>query len=190
MESGSDKPIWARQAIVPVVAIICLSLDYWAKLWARQHLPLHESRPFLPGILNLTLTTNTGAAFSIGSENGLIMTLLASAITLAMVVWLVIRTIKKEQIPVVELIGLGCLLGGALGNLFDRFRLGRVTDFLEFAFVTFPVFNLADVFIDIGLGLIILATLSRQSDSASEPAKEEPDRQDESEAEGANREDV
>lgn len=175
MESDSDKRIWLRQAIVPAVAILCISLDGWAKMWARQYLPLHESRPFLPGLLNLTLTTNTGAAFSIGSENGLIMTLLASAITLAMIAWIVMRTIKKEVIPVLELIGLGCLLGGAVGNLVDRFQFGRVTDFLEFAFVTFPVFNLADVFIDVGLGLIILSTLFRKAEPATDGEAETDD---------------
>ena len=52
---------------------------------------------------------------------------------------------------------MGCLLGGAIGNLIDRYTVGQVTDFLEFTFVSFPVFNVADALIDVGIGCLFIA---------------------------------
>jgi signal peptidase II len=68
------------------------------------------------------------------------------------------RQLKRGFQSRLEQYGLAIVIGAALGNLLDRYLYGRVTDFLEFAFVSFPVFNLADVMIDIGIGLIILST--------------------------------
>jgi lipoprotein signal peptidase len=63
------------------------------------------------------------------------------------------------------LIGLSCIIGGSLGNLTDRFSQGHVTDFLEFAFFSFPVFNVADTFINIGLGLVLIGRIGKGEES-------------------------
>lgn len=115
-----------------------------------------DSVSFIPGLLRFTLTTNTGAAFSLGSDNASLMTILAASMTLVVVFWVIGLGRTRVPLSLLECVGIGCLLGGALGNLFDRLTQGRVTDFLELAFITFPIFNLADVCIDIGIILILL----------------------------------
>lgn len=85
------------------------------------------------------------------------MTLVASLVTILLIVW-----ICKEEGSAGSLfaiLGAGFLLGGALGNLWDRFTIGHVTDFLEFVFISFPIFNVADILIDLGICLILIHTL-------------------------------
>ncbi len=154
--------------IIPAVAGLCLTADFLSKQWARNNLQLGSSQTFIPGVLNFTLTSNTGAAFSLGAGNGDFMFMLALLMTGLISAWIIKRELSSDPPINLERIGLGCILGGAIGNLLDRFILGRVTDFLEFAFVSFPVFNVADSLIDIGIGLMLIAALTQ-----SRP-KEEP----------------
>lgn len=167
---SADKKFGASSLVIPCTAAVSLALDIWSKNWARQNLLSGVSTPFIPGVLQLTLTANSGAAFSLGSSNSTLMALLASTMTAALVAWAIKRERSDEPFPTIERVGMGCLLGGALGNLCDRFFRGKVTDFLEFSFVTFPVFNAADVLIDVGIGLLILAALLRSDrDKNTEP---------------------
>ena len=82
-------------------------------------------------------------------------------------------SIKKEEIKpdTLERTGIGFIFGGALGNLLDRFMKGSVTDFLDFAFMTFPVFNVADAMIDVGIGLILISMIRawRNDKPSAEP---------------------
>ena len=141
----------AASSIVAVLFSVALTfaLDRWSKAWALSNLSMHNSQPFIEGFLKLTLTTNTGAAFSLGSNNFAFMTVTAVVLTAALAVWLGSRIARGQTVPILELIGLSCIIGGSLGNLADRFTQGHVTDFLDFAFFTFPVFNVADTFINI-----------------------------------------
>ncbi len=148
-------------AVVVIVVSLLLTFvaDQAAKTWALENLTYRQSSAFLPGFLKLTLTHNTGAAFSVGRDYGSLMGIMAGVLTLVIVIW-AIKRIKSDQPPILpEQVGIGFLIGGACGNLFDRVIRGRVTDFLEFDFMDFPVFNVADAMIDVGIGLIIIAML-------------------------------
>ena len=159
-----------------VVGSLCLFLDYQSKEWARTSLPAFGSVPctipVLDHVIRFALVTNTGAAFSLGRGHGLIMAILASLITIVLVGWV----LKEEQTtsgrsPLIG-IGAGFLVGGALGNLLDRLLRQRVTDFIEFSQFQFPVFNVADVCIDIGIGLIIISALLAKSIGEKEKENE------------------
>ena len=150
--SKSNKLSWIQ---TPATAIICIILDAISKGWAESNLTVGQSTAFIPGFLKFTLTSNTGAAFSIGENIGDIMTVLATATTLVIAYWYVNKE-KEDELHVLERVGIGCILGGAIGNLIDRYTKGRVTDFLEFDFMEFPVFNVADALIDVGIGLIVI----------------------------------
>lgn len=158
---------------IPCVAALCLTADYLSKSWARSHLEVGGSVPFIPGILRFTLTTNTGAAFSLGAGNAEFMTLLALTMTIAISVWIAKREFGSDPPTKLERIGMGCILGGAIGNLVDRFVLGRVTDFLEFAFISFPVFNVADSLIDVGIGLVIISAIAQAKKASAQAATEQ-----------------
>ena len=143
------------------IAGLTLAADLASKTWARTSLFPGNTIRIVPGLLQVTLTTNTGAAFGVGRDAGGLMTWVALAILIALIIWVV----RRERSPVrpgrVERAGMGFLIGGALGNLWERLTVGRVTDFLEFTFVSFPVFNLADMAIDLGAALILLRWLDR-----------------------------
>jgi signal peptidase II len=149
-------------ALALSVVIAAFGLDFASKIWARQNLIPGTTVPFLPPLLKLTIDTNTGAAFSMGNNQGYLVGALATVIFIVICVWF----FKRMQIGFdsnLERFGVAILLGGALGNLCDRYMYGRVTDFLDFMFMDFPIFNLADVLIDIGVGLIIISNMVRNS---------------------------
>ncbi len=144
-----------------------MAADLASKHWVRANFSAGMTKPFLPGFLNLALTTNTGAAFGVGRDYAWLMTVLAVAILIAVLVWVAKRQKRFRKSHFIESLGAGLLIGGALGNICDRLVAGRVTDFLQFSSFDFPVFNLADVSIDIGVALILLQALLRHDTDSS-----------------------
>lgn len=160
LQSNKLMEQFGRRWTIPVLlGVSSLALDFASKSWVRAHLEYGQSQTFIPGFLNLLRTVNTGGAFGIGRGNGIVMTILASAIVIAIIGWAWKREHSGEGLVTVERAGVGIIVGAALGNLLDRFTQREVTDFLEFAFVQFPVFNVADALIDVGAGLIIIGAL-------------------------------
>lgn len=153
-----------RWGITLAVAFATLAVDFSTKAWARGCLPEGLRQPFIPGFLQFVLTTNTGGAFGIGKNSKELMTLLAVSVCAAIVYWIYHRERRGDPPSGLESVGLGLILGGAAGNLLDRFTAGRVTDFIEFVFVQFPVFNLADAIIDVGIGLLFMQAFRTQPD--------------------------
>jgi len=131
-----------------------------AKAWANSHLRYGHSESFVPGLLRLTLTRNPGAAFGIGKSQRWLMTLLASSIVIGIILWMFNREKSDSPPNALERCGVGVIIGGALGNLFDRLTRSEVTDFLEFSFIDFPVFNVADALIDVGAALVIIGAFA------------------------------
>jgi len=152
---------WGRHLLAVLVALTCLSIDLFTKAWARAYLPENESLPFLPPLLKLTRVTNTGAAFSLGHGYGQVVAFVSSLVFVGLLAWS-IKRYRKENHPLLEEIGIAMVLGSAFGNLLERYYFGRVTDFLEFQFIRFPIFNGADVLIDVGIGLILITMLSKK----------------------------
>ena len=114
----------------------------------------------IPGLIRLTGTRNTGAAFSLFSDSAWVLPLVTALLTLAVAIY-IIKTRPKGLMGT----ALAVLLGGAAGNLIDRLSLGYVIDFIELSFIRFPIFNLADIAIVSGCLLAGLAIML---------AKEEP----------------
>ena len=135
-----------------------LTADIFTKIWANNALLQGRSVPFIPSFLQLSLTRNTGIAFGIGQGHAVVTTAIGCTIFLAILAWIIWRERGAQKLSGLELSGAGFILGGALGNIFDRVCHGEVTDFLEFVFVSFPVFNVADVMIDVGAGLVIISS--------------------------------
>lgn len=127
-----------------------------------------ESLPVLGQAFRITLVRNTGAAFGIfpGYQPIFIAT---SLLVLLVIMGYQIRT-KPDSWPVV--IALALVSGGAFGNLIDRALIGRVTDFFDLAIVDFPVFNIADSAILIGVGILIVWLLFGPQPSAATSAPE------------------
>ena len=167
------KPSGSKWILPAVLAVCAFAADYYSKSWANSALTIGNSLPFLPGFLRFTLTRNTGGAFGIGRGNALFMTVLAISIVLGIVFWFWKREHSDDPPTGLERSGVALIISAALGNLFDRFTRGEVTDFLEFTFIDFPIFNVADALIDLGAFLVVLGALSVKK--KAEPQKEAVD---------------
>ena len=106
----------------------------------------------VPGIIDLRPVQNRGMAFSMLSGQTLALTVFTALLIAGLVGWLVAR----PDAPRLARAGLWLIVGGGLGNLYDRLATGSVTDFIELAFVRFAVFNLADVCICVGAALVVI----------------------------------
>ncbi len=143
-----------------IAAFVSLMLDQLTKYWVVQSFDYGESLPLVEGVFHLTYVTNTGAAFSLFSENGGWLKWLSLIVSLGLALLALVGPPMNRW----EQAGFGFILGGALGNGLDRFVSGEVVDFLDFRLINFPIFNLADVFINIGI-VCILITAFRQPDA-------------------------
>jgi len=167
----NPKQVLARGLLITFVVACCIAADQFSKQWAINNLQPGEPQPFLPGLLRLNIINNPGGAFSLGSSNGELMGLLAATFSTLILAWIVKRVWSSTPLPVVEQFGMGCILGGALGNLIDRAAKGQVTDFLEFAFIKFPIFNVADALIDVGIAFLFIAIWVSPDDDEKKPAE-------------------
>lgn len=112
-------------------------------------------------LVNIIYVENTGAAFSI-FQNSTNILIFLSIISLLVMVYFVIKNI--ENIFLLDIFFLSFLASGILGNLYERLYFGYVRDFFNLTFVDFPIFNISDIFINIGvLGIIILILFTKRS---------------------------
>ncbi len=143
------------------VAIAGLVLDLWSKQWAALHLQGRESRLLIDGVLSLHFNQNPGALFGIGGKHSLApLFLIASVVALVVVVGVFARSHRRQFSFHV---GLGMIMSGALGNMYDRlFNEGRVRDFIKIELSIgklelWPwVFNVADMLLVCGVALLML----------------------------------
>ena len=137
------------------IAIAVVLMDQLSKAWALEHLAGVGIRPLVPGVLQQQLVFNSGAAFSMLEGNANLLGVVSLGVAAGLVVWIQTSGPMERW----QALGLGFLLGGAIGNGIDRWRLGRVVDFLEFVPISFPIFNLADVAINLAVLCLALSLL-------------------------------
>lgn len=132
--------------VLPLAVVI---LDQYSKYIVVENMALGESIPIIEEVFHLTYILNPGAAFGMFAHNRLFFIAIA-VIVIGIIIWA-----RKEILasPWEVKAGCGLFLGGAIGNLIDRVRQGLVIDFFDFRI--WPVFNIADIAICIGVGLII-----------------------------------
>lgn len=158
MKSSSNSRSKSRNILFWVIAIVGVVLDQLTKRWVVQNFDLGESIPIISGVLHFTYVTNPGAAWSLFSENGDWLKWLSMIVSAALAVYGTLAKFPNRW----EAMGYGFLLSGAFGNGIDRLLFGEVVDFLQvFPVTRFPVFNLADIWINIGiLYLLVLAFIT------------------------------
>ena len=157
------------------VAAASVSLDQWAKYWATHNLAFREPVRVVGELVQFTYTRNSGIAFGMFAGQSFPFYIFSVVASLA-VVWLWAR---HERLPVTRQLSLALILGGAVGNLIDRVRMGEVTDFILLSWRghDFPVFNVADVCVTCGVILFALVwTHDPEPEAGSTvPATEETD---------------
>lgn len=149
-------------ATMVVMAALVVAADQLTKLWVSRALDPGQSVQ-VAGIFHISYVTNTGAAFGILRGQSMLLTVAALVVVAALLIFYR----QFASISPVTRISLGLVLGGSLGNLVDRLRLGHVVDFLDFTY--WPSFNVADSSIVVGEILLVYSVLflmSRKKDSA------------------------
>ena len=144
-----------------IISIILLCIDQISKLLVVNLLTKTDSITIIKNFFYLTYINNDGAAFSILVGKRIFLILIA-----VLVIVMLIRYIKKNNIQnKLELVSLALIIGGSLGNLMDRVVRGYVIDFLDFKIFNynFPIFNLADTFIVMGVILLLLKEIRKEN---------------------------
>ena len=145
------------------IAVLAAAADRLTKALILGGLAPGEVRTLLPGILNLRRMSNQGMAFSMLSGHGAALAALTALLIAAVAAWLIAWPGHSRPVRV----GLWLILGGGLGNLWDRLFYGGVIDFIEPTFVRFAVFNAADACICVGAALCALGLLLEERKEAS-----------------------
>ena len=149
------------------IALLVILLDRWTKRLVASHIALYEHIQIIPGFFRLTHTENTGAAFSLFADSPAHWKT-AILIGFSLVAMVIVSVLLWRQATALTITGfaLSLILGGAVGNFWDRATSGRVVDFLLVYYKQYqwPVFNLADSAIVVGASLLVLEILfSRQT---------------------------
>ncbi|MFN2323672.1 MAG: signal peptidase II [Trueperaceae bacterium] len=171
-----------RRPLPFALAVALIALDQATKSWVVAEVAIGERAASWLGFFHLTHTRNTGAAFGLLRDlrldlgfaliDGVQVLGFVSLLVATAIVVVLRRPTRLDRLTVVAL---GTLLGGAVGNGIDRLRLGYVTDFIQTqaGWFDFPVFNVADIAIVVGAGLLVLSTLLHPS--PRDPATPTPD---------------
>jgi signal peptidase II len=140
-----------------LLAIAVVLVDQWSKYWAANTLIPYQPEALLP-MLNFTLAYNSGAAFSFLSGTGGWHRWVFAGFSLIMSVALIVWLLRLPRQPKLQPLALSLILGGAVGNLYDRALVGHVIDFIDLYYKNhhWPVFNLADSAICIGAFLLLV----------------------------------
>ena len=158
------------RAVHLLLAFAVVALDRWSKLAVVRDVPLYVIRQVVPGFFSITHTENPGAAFSMFADSpapwkahALVAFSICALAVVSYLLWQQTRAFSQTAVA------LSLIMGGALGNVWDRIAHGRVVDFLLFyvGHHEWPVFNLADSCIVIGAGLLVLNVLMQKPGAES-----------------------
>ena len=160
----------AARTVYFLIALIIVLLDRWTKHIVSRRIALYAHIQVIPGFFRITHTENTGAAFSLFADShapwktGLLIAFSVVALVIvSILLW------KNNHAHILTGVALSLIMGGAIGNLWDRVATGRVVDFLLVYVKRYqwPVFNLADSAIVVGAGLLVLEIVFGQEKHAS-----------------------
>tara|TARA_B100000579_G_C22457739_1_gene677401 strand:+ start:65 stop:541 length:477 start_codon:yes stop_codon:yes gene_type:complete len=130
-----------------IFSLYILLLDQISKFLVLNTLSFERSKSIIPNLLNFTLVKNKGAAFSLFSNSTTVLTITSILVSFLLITYILKSPIRSSW----NSIGLSCLLGGTVGNGLDRLFKGYVIDFLELVHINFPIFNFADISINIAI---------------------------------------
>ncbi|MHC5227605.1 signal peptidase II [Enterococcus sp. LJL99] len=139
-------------AVYLIISALIVGIDQWVKYLTVSNISLGETKDFIPGFLSFTYIRNTGAAWSL-LEGKMWFFYIITVIVVAVVVYILAKHVHGSKWFT---IGLTLVLAGAIGNFVDRLRLGYVVDMFQTDFINFPIFNVADMSLVIGVACIFI----------------------------------
>ena len=148
-----------RKVSIFISILILILLDQAVKGYVVKEIPLGGMRRFIPKVVSLTYLKNSGAAFSMLENQQWFFTIITLIAMGAAFVYLY-RHIKGS---IWLLLGLTLIISGGIGNFIDRLRQGFVVDMFHLDFMNFAIFNVADIYLTIGVGLLLIYILREES---------------------------
>ncbi|HEM5143050.1 TPA: signal peptidase II [Streptococcus suis] len=146
----------------PILAAVLIAVDQIVKAWTVANIELDTVTEFIPGLMSLAYLRNYGAAWSILQNQQWFFTIM-TIVAVTGLVWYYIKQIKGN---IWTLFSLSLMIAGALGNFIDRIRLGYVVDMFHLDFISFPVFNVADVCLTVGVSILFICIMKEESDGS------------------------
>lgn len=157
-----DKHLKLRVIGLLVLILSLIGLDQWVKAWTVATIELDTVRDFLPGIMSLAYLRNYGAAWSILQNQQWFFTIV-TLVVMAGLGWYMVKSIRGSLLT---LFSLALIVAGGLGNFIDRVRLGYVVDMFHLDFISFPIFNVADVCLTVGVGLLLICIMKEEKNGS------------------------
>lgn len=148
-----------RKVSIFISILLLIILDQAVKGYVVKEIPLGGMRRFIPKVVSLTYLKNSGAAFSMLENQQWFFTIITLIAMGAAFVYLY-RHIKGS---IWLLLGLTLIISGGIGNFIDRLRQGFVVDMFHLDFMNFAIFNVADIYLTIGVGLLLIYILREES---------------------------
>lgn len=145
--------------IVVIIAIVIVAADQLSKVWVLSVLKEVKDIPVIDGVLHWHYAQNTGAAFSMMKSVEWFPVLVAVFAGIVALAALIYSFTRKHKMHILEIISLGLVIGGAIGNLIDRIRFGYVLDFIYVKLINFAIFNIADAALVVGAILLSIYVL-------------------------------
>ena len=152
MNNDNHKKYALINVIVTIIFVILF--DQVTKLIVIRNLGLGESKPIIKDVFEFHHIHNTGSAWGLFSGKTWALAVV-SVILSAALCYVIVNLLHSPYYRFLRFL-FACILGGAIGNMIDRFRLGYVTDFLYFKLINFPVFNVADIFVTVPIILLVI----------------------------------
>jgi signal peptidase II len=141
-----------KYAVLFVLSGIFIAIDQWIKEMVYVNLSQGESVSFIPHVLSITHIHNSGAAWSL-LEGKILFFVLLTMMVICVILYYLWKYIEKSNLMITSLV---LILSGAVGNLIDRVKFGYVIDMLKTDFMDFPIFNVADSCLVVGVFLLFL----------------------------------
>ena len=148
-----------RKVSILISILLLIALDQAVKWYVVKAIPLGGMRTFIPKVVSLTYLKNSGAAFSM-LENQQWFFAIITLIAMGAAFVYLYRHIKGS---IWLLLGLTLIISGGIGNFIDRLRQGFVVDMFHLDFMNFAIFNVADIYLTVGVGLLLIYLLREES---------------------------
>lgn len=142
-----------------VLVLVLISADQWLKWWVATTIPQNGYRQFLPGIMGLTNLRNDGAAWSL-LEGKQWFFAIVSVVAIVVLIFLMHHYSGRQWVE----LSLSLIFAGTIGNFIDRLRFGYVVDMFQLLPVNFPVFNIADICLTVGVIILVIIVLLEKDD--------------------------
>lgn len=156
-----------RTLLLYLIAIVVYALDQGVKWFIQTHMELGQAIPVIPSVLDIDYIRNPGAAWSMFANDRWFLVFVSALVSIVIIV-----LARKSRGTTWMTVAYGLVLGGAVGNLTDRAVYGTVIDFIYFKIIHYPVFNVADSAVVIGILMLLWKTMSTRKQEVETPAEE------------------